>query len=84
MFSSVAFRWLPLINSAASYDGTPNIVILTIFVYSCNNLVAFADGSPLPGNESVPEETQLTIQVSFNKVVHWKEQNDQNYETLLA
>ena len=73
VFSLVCYRWFPLVSSALSYDGNPNIVILTIFVYSCNNLVAFADGSPLAGNESVPEETQLTIQVGIGKGVHWKE-----------
>ena len=59
------YRWLPLLTSASNYEGNANIVLLTIFMYSCNNLVEFADGSPITENEGIPEENQVEIQVIF-------------------
>lgn len=52
-------------TSALNCNDNPSIVILTIFLYSCNNLMEFADGSPIEGNNGIPEENQVKIQVLF-------------------
>ena len=50
-------------TSPDSFEDGPNIVLLTVFLYSCNNLMEFADGSKIEENEGIPEENQVIIQV---------------------
>ena len=57
------YRWLPLLPNPA--DGNVNFAMLTIFLYSCNNLLELEDGSVLTGEAGVPEENQVSIQVLF-------------------
>ena len=55
------YRWLPLVPNPA--DINVNFAMLTIFLYSCNNLSELEDGSVLAGEAGVPEENQVSIQV---------------------
>ena len=55
------YRWLPLLPNPA--DGNVNFAMVTIFLYSCNNLLELEDGSVLTGEAGVPEENQVSIQV---------------------
>ena len=55
------YRWLPLVPNPA--DINVNFAVLTIFLYSCNNLSELEDGSVLTGEAGVPEENQVSIQV---------------------
>ena len=54
-------RWLPLLPNPS--DSNVNFAMLTIFLYSCNNLSELEDGSVLTGDAGVPEENQVSIQV---------------------
>ena len=54
-------RWLPFVTLRLNDDENPCIAVLTIFIYSCNNLTKFIDGSKLSENESIPEENQLKV-----------------------
>ena len=54
-------RWLPLVPNPT--DSNVNFAMLTIFLYSCNNLLELEDGSVLTGEAGVPEENQVSIQV---------------------
>ena len=55
------YRWLPLLPNPT--DGNVNFAMLTIFLYSCNNLLELEDGSVLSGEAGVPEENQVSVQV---------------------
>ena len=55
------YRWLPLLPNPT--DSNVNFAMLTIFLYSCNNLLELEDGSVLTGDAGVPEENQVSIQV---------------------
>ena len=55
------YRWLPLVPNPA--DINVNFAMVTIFLYSCNNLLELEDGSFLTGDAGVPEENQVSIQV---------------------
>ena len=59
--SSPLYRWLPLLPNPE--DSHVNFAMLTIFLYSCNNLLVLEDGSVLTGEAEVPEENQVSIQV---------------------
>ena len=55
------YRWLPLLPNPPECN--VNFAMLTIFLYSCNNLLELEDGSVLTGEARVPEENQVSIQV---------------------
>ena len=55
------YRWLPLLPNPPECN--VNFAMLTIFLYSCNNLLELEDGSVLTGEAGVPEENQVSIQV---------------------
>ena len=59
------YRWLPLLANPT--DSHVNFAVLTIFLYSCNNLAELEDGSPLTGEAGVPEENQVSIQVLLSR-----------------
>jgi len=61
---SFELRWRPFLTSPDSFENGPNIVLLTVFLYSCNNLMEFADGSKIEENEGIPEENQVVIQIT--------------------
>merc|ERR1712136_731359 len=56
-------RWRPFLTSPADLNDGPNVVLLTIFLYSCNNLMEFEDGSKIEGNNGIPEENQVVIKI---------------------
>ena len=64
------FRWRPFVTSPADLDDGPNVVLLTIFLYSCNNLMEFEDGSKIEGNDGIPEENQVVIKVTLYFWIH--------------
>ena len=55
------YRWLPLGPNPTECN--VNFAVLTIFLYSCNNLLELEDGSVLAGEAGVPEENQVSVQV---------------------
>jgi len=56
-------RWRPFVTSPADLNDGPNVILLTIFLYSCNNLMEFEDGSKIEGNDGIPEENQVVIKI---------------------
>lgn len=61
---SFVTKWLPLKRHYYPDDQDQEdfeVAVLTVFVYSCNNLVMFGDGSPLPGGAQVPDSVRVTL-----------------------
>jgi len=65
---NVAIKWMPLTSQLATPDNVdPTMAVLTVFIYSCNNLVATSSEDGIPAQIAVrvtssfnPEEVKVT------------------------